>query len=122
MASGPKTVLIVDDDITTAQTHKDFLEKNGYLVTVIDDGELAVEAANRAQPDVILLDIIMPKIDGFTVAKQLRFHEGTRHIPIIICSAQTEMKDLFAIEGIDDYLVKPVDQQELLALVRRRAG
>ncbi len=117
-----KTVLIVDDDRNSAGTLKVFLDKKGYDVEHVSDGELALRYVEAKTPDIILLDIIMPKMDGFTVAKHLRYDERTKLIPIIVFSAQEGMKDLFAIEGINDYLVKPVNHEELLTLIRKRVG
>ncbi len=119
MAKKKKTILIVDDDHTTAAATKAFLEEKGYEVGHSPDGEAALSTLKTNIPDLILLDIIMPQIDGFTVARRIRYDERTKHIPIIVCSAQEGMKDLFAIEGINDYLLKPVDHEQLLVLVRK---
>jgi CheY-like chemotaxis protein len=62
----------------------------------------------------------MPQMDGFTVAKKIRYNEKTRKVPIIVFSAQEGMRELFAIEGIQDYLVKPVDRENLLKLINQR--
>ena len=99
---------------------KEFLQPKGYHVLHVNDGELALEMVNDMLPDIVLLDIIMPKVDGFTVAKKLRFDERTKGIPIIVFSAKEGMKELFAIEGIHDYMVKPVDLDALLELIRKR--
>jgi len=115
-----KTVLIVDDDLNSVVRVKDFLQARGYSVAHVNDGELAQDMIRDVMPDIVLLDIIMPKVDGFTVAKKMRYEEKTKHIPIIVFSAKEGMRELFAIEGIHDYMVKPVDLDALLELVKKR--
>ncbi|MBU4305584.1 MAG: response regulator [Candidatus Omnitrophica bacterium] len=117
-----KKILIVDDEVALVFMFKEFLESKGYIVFHAPDGENALKLVKEIIPDIIVLDIIMPKVDGFTVAKQIRYDEQLKNIPIIVLSAQQEMKELFAIEGIHDYLVKPVDQNVLLEMVRKRVG
>ncbi|MFH1062802.1 MAG: response regulator [Candidatus Omnitrophota bacterium] len=117
-----RTVIIIDDDIQSSGEIKLFLEEKGFSVSYIDDGSVAIQSIEDIRPDIILLDIIMPKIDGFTLAKQIRYEERLKDIPIIVFSAQGEMKELFAIEGINDYMIKPVDKGELLELINKRIG
>jgi DNA-binding response OmpR family regulator len=117
-----KTIIIIDDDVRSSGEIKLFLEEKGFIVSYIEDGSIALQRINDSRPDIILLDIIMPKIDGFTIAKQIRYDEKLKDIPIIVFSAQGEMKELFAIEGINDYIIKPVDKVELLALINKRIG
>jgi len=117
-----KTVIIIDDDIKPSGEIKLFLEAKGFIVSNINDGSIALQIIKGVNPDIILLDIIMPKIDGFTLAKQIRYEENLKDIPIIIFSAQGEMKELFAMEGINDYIIKPVNNQQLLELINKRIG
>jgi len=117
-----KKVFIVDDDAASVSSMRQFLEEKGYAVLNTSDGEQALNAIKEAIPDIIILDIIMPKIDGFTIAKQIRYDEATKKIPIIIFSISDAMKELFAIEGINDYLVKPVDNEKLLELIKSKIG
>jgi len=117
-----KKVFIVDDDAASVSSMRQFLEEKGYAVLNTSDGEQALNAIKEAIPDIIILDIIMPKIDGFTIAKQIRYDETTKKIPIIIFSISDAMKELFAIEGINDYLVKPVDNEKLLELIKSKIG
>jgi len=117
-----KTVLIVDDDGGLVQELKIFLEGQGFSVQHAPDGETALRLMEKTIPDVVLLDIIMPQVDGFTVAKKIRYNEKTRKVPIIVFSAQEGMRELFAIEGIRDYMVKPVDRESLLKLITQRTG
>ncbi len=122
MAKKRKIVLIIDDDEKSVNEIKTFLEDKGYSVFYAGDGELALQIIQEQVPDLILLDIIMPRIDGFTVAKQIRYNALSKNVPIVVFSAKDGMKELFAIEGITDYIVKPVNLAELLECVRSKIG
>ncbi|MCP4650537.1 MAG: response regulator [PVC group bacterium] len=120
--SEKKLILIVDDDVVTASLAKAFLEEKGYRVTHVQDGEVALVLLEDVVPDLIIMDIVMPKIDGFTTAKRIKYNDKVKHVPIIILSAKEGMKELFAMEGLQDYLVKPVDKEQLLTLVHKHLG
>lgn len=117
-----KKILIVDDDTKAVSEMKEFLEVKGYEVSHVSEGSQALEKIKAIMPAVILLDIIMPGVDGFTIAKQIRYDEQAKDIPIIVFSAQEGMKELFAIEGMKDYLVKPVDKENLLEIIQKKLG
>lgn len=117
-----KTILIIDDDPTVCGELEHFLQEQGYTVTSVSDGQEALACLDVMVPDLILLDIIMPKTDGFTLAKKIRHQKSTAQVPIIVFSAQEAMKELFAVEGLTDYLVKPLNYEKLLVLVRRKIG
>ncbi|MFH2137773.1 MAG: response regulator [Candidatus Omnitrophota bacterium] len=117
-----KNILIVDDDVKIINSMKSFLEEKGYDVVNAPDGEVALDILGEIVPDLIILDIVMPKIDGFTVAKAIKYNEKTKDVPIIVISAKDGMKELFEIEGIKDYLIKPADHTKLLELIRNRLG
>ncbi|MCK4993819.1 MAG: response regulator [Candidatus Omnitrophica bacterium] len=117
-----KKLVIVDDDLRSVSEIKEFLETKGYEVFHVSDGFKALESIKKIMPDLILLDIIMPGVDGFTIAKQIRYDEQAKNIPIIVSSAQEGMKELFAIEGMRDYLVKPVDKENLLETIQKKLG
>ncbi len=117
-----KTILIIDDEPLISNAARDFLVTKGFEVLQAFDGESGLEMVKKNLPDLILLDIIMPKKDGFTVAKDLKFDEKTKDIPIIVYSAKEGMKDLFAIEGIENYLIKPINNDDLLSCVNKLIG
>jgi chemosensory pili system protein ChpA (sensor histidine kinase/response regulator) len=117
-----KTIVIIDDDTQSVKLIKAYLEAKGFIVTHIDDAQVALQAVHDNVPDLILLDIIMPKMDGFTLAKKIRYDEKLKNVPIVVSSAQEGMKELFAIEGINDYLVKPIDRDALLEIINKRIG
>ena len=113
-------VLIVDDSIANRKLLSAILKKEGYELIEAVDGEQAIQVADGELPDLILLDIMMPKIDGYQVCETLKGNERTFTIPIIFLSAMTEEKD--KIKGLDlgaaDYVTKPFNKGEVLARVR----
>src|ERR1700728_4654920 len=116
-------VLVVEDDEDIAQALQRSLRMEGYDVRIADDGEEALEQGRSFAPDLVILDLGLPKIDGVDVARSLR---GEDDVPILILTARDALES--RVEGLDagadDYLVKPFERQELLArmraLLRRR--
>ncbi|HWH83094.1 MAG TPA: response regulator transcription factor [Burkholderiaceae bacterium] len=110
-------VLIVDDVPDNLSVLHDALDALGYTVLVATDGESALQRARQSVPDVVLLDAVMPGMDGFEVARRLKAHPDTAHIPIIFMTGLTETEHVvaaFAAGGVD-YVTKPVRAQEVLA-------
>jgi adenylate cyclase len=116
----PARVLIADDNPANVRILSMRLAADGLDVVTAADGEAALAAAHDAQPDLILLDIMMPKVDGIEVCRRLKGASGTSFTPIILVTAMTEAKDIVAgLEaGADEYLTKPVDHAALSARVR----
>ena len=115
-----ETVLVVDDDPDVARFVEVNLRSAGYEVTVASDGEEAVERALELRPDLVLLDVMMPKLDGFEVAQRLRRDPRTSSSSIIMLTAKALSADkvLGLSSGADDYIIKPFDPVELLARVK----
>jgi len=111
------TILVVDDEPRIVQLVRDYLEHGGFTVLVASDGPSALRSARTGRPDLIVLDLGLPGIDGLDVARALR-REG--EVPIIMLTARTEESDkLVGLElGADDYLTKPFSPKELVARVR----
>ena len=111
-------VLIVEDEVRLAATLQDLLEINGYTADVCHDGETGLDNALSAIYDVILLDVMLPKLDGFTVLRRLRA-EGSA-TPVLMLTARSEVSDKVTglDSGADYYLTKPFDPKELLACIR----
>ncbi|HSR48448.1 MAG TPA: response regulator transcription factor [Anaerolineales bacterium] len=113
----PKTLLLVDDEPRYVQLMEVNLKTEGYVVTSAADGQQAVESVAASQPDLILLDVMMPVMDGFTACARIREFST---VPIIMVTAKGEERD--RVKGLDvgadDYIVKPFSAQELLARVR----
>jgi DNA-binding response OmpR family regulator len=120
MAAARGTLLFADDDPDIQLMMRRVAEKQGYEVIQAFDGEEALRVAQERQPDLIILDIMMPKMDGRDVCKALRAHEKTREIPILIFSAKGEQWDrVSGLEvGADDYIDKPFNLEQLLSKVR----
>ena len=116
-----KKILIIDDEPEFVEMLKIRLEKNGYDVMVAGDTAEAMDVI-KGGPDLVLLDIMMPCIDGYTLYRQLKKDDATKSIPVIVITAKPEMKDLFQAEGVNDYLVKPIDDDELLAAIKKALG
>ena len=116
----PPRILIVDDNPTNLEVLRVRLNAHGYEVATAVDGEDALARVAAFGPDLILLDVMMPKIDGITVVKQLKQDSKFRFIPVILVTAKSDTLDVVAglDAGGDDYLTKPVDQAALLARVR----
>lgn len=114
-------ILIVDDDPDTQRVLGYTLKQEAYQVLVAVDGAEALRVRDREKPDLILLDIMLPKLDGYQVAERIRAEEGSvAHVPIIMLTAETdiEQKVRGLRAGADDYLVKPFHTAELLARIR----
>ncbi|MBD3223855.1 MAG: response regulator [Caldithrix sp.] len=116
----PATVIIVDDDPENVDSIEDILVDQNYKIYKAYDGEQALKKIDTIEPDLILLDAIMPKVNGFEVAKKLKTNANTRLIPIIMVTALEGMEDrLEGFEaGVDDFISKPVNVFELRARIR----
>lgn len=110
-------ILIVDDDLNICELLRLYLEKEGFETVVANDGEQAVDLALKKQPDLILLDIMLPKLDGWQVCREIR---KTMDTPIIMITAKGEVFDkILGLElGADDYVTKPFDTKEVVARVK----
>ena len=117
-------VLVVDDDKNICELLRLYLEKEGYGVILANDGEEAVVKFNALKPDIILLDIMLPSMDGWQVCREIR---KKSNVPIIMVTAKQETFDkVLGLElGADDYIVKPFDTKEVIARIKavyRRVG
>jgi DNA-binding response OmpR family regulator len=115
-----ETLLVVEDDPDIVELLRYNLEREGYRVLVATDGERGLGDAGRHQPDLVLLDLMLPGLDGLEVLKRMRGQEGTRGIPVLVLTAKSEETDVvLGLEmGADDYLTKPFSPRELVARVR----
>lgn len=118
-ASRKRTILIVDDNPANLGVLTSFLKRYGYKTPVAIKGELALKRAKHIRPDLILLDVLMPGIDGFETCRQLKANEATKDIPVIFMTALVSTEDKikgFEVGGVD-YVTKPIHQEEVLARV-----
>jgi DNA-binding response OmpR family regulator len=116
----PKKILIVDDEVDLVETVRFPLEMDGFNVLVSYNGEDALNKARKESPDLIILDLMLPKLDGYKVCRLLKFDEKYKHIPILMLTAKTQEKDkILGMEtGADEYITKPFEMDELLEKVK----
>ena len=109
-------ILVVDDDVNICELLRLYIERDDYQVVIANDGEQAVQLFNREQPDLVLLDIMLPKMDGWQVCKEIR---KTSNRPIIMLTAKGELFDkILGLElGADDYIIKPFEAKEVIARI-----
>ena len=119
MATPPK-ILVIDDDVFIVNLIEKTLSKTGYQIIKAFDGEEALKTVEEEVPDLIILDLMMPKMDGLEVCRRLRANESTSLIPIVMLTAQNYIEDkITGLEsGVDDYIVKPFIVKEFVARIR----
>ncbi|AET68734.1 response regulator with CheY-like receiver domain and winged-helix DNA-binding domain [Desulfosporosinus orientis DSM 765] len=115
-------ILVIVDELKLQKDLRISLEREGFLVTSASGGEQGVEIAKKEKPDLIILDLALPLLNGFDVTKTLRAHKDTEAIPIILLSSSSDVTDrIVALElGADDYLTKPFSPRELAARIKAR--
>ena len=114
-------ILVVDDSPTEIYQFKSMLESLGFDVITADNGRDGVALAREEQPDCVLMDIVMPDMNGFQATRQISRGESTSHIPVIIVSSKNQETDKVWGErqGARGYITKPVDQPELVAIMKQ---
>jgi twitching motility two-component system response regulator PilH len=117
-------IMIVDDSPTDAYILQKMLEKNGYQTLTVDNGSEGIEIARRMKPDLILMDVVMPVLDGFRATRELSAHPETASIPVIIVTRKDQKVDRIwgMRQGARDYLIKPVRENALLSLINDALG
>ncbi len=119
-----RKILLVDDSNTVLLMERMVLSKNSYDVVTARDGQEGVEKALNEKPDLILLDVVMPRMDGFEACRRIRSHDATRAIPVIMVTTRGELDsvELGYESGCNDYITKPINGLELLAKVKNCLG
>lgn len=115
----PKTILVIDDSPTALKITSEILTEQGFRVVGASDGEEALEIATRVHPHLIVLDIILPKKNGFQVCRQLKTESATSDIKILMLSSKNQASDRFwgQKQGADAYITKPFDDEELIEAI-----
>lgn len=118
-----KRILICDDDPVILRLLQVNLELEGYDVFLAHHGEEAYEVAQETMPDLIILDIMMPRWDGYKACQELKALDATKHIPVVFLSAKAQQSDIEVGKsfGVDEYLTKPFDPSDLIDVVERLA-
>lgn len=109
-----KKVLVVDDDAFIRALLRTWLQEAGYSVVTAGDGQQALEQVEREKPDIVLLDLMMPTLDGYAVIRWLRRCESTRRLPIIVLSADMRAHQKLEGAGVNGLISKPFDLEEVL--------
>jgi len=115
-----KTILVVDDSPTERYFLTDLLRKNGFEIVAAETGEEGVAKAKQEKPDLILMDVVMPGLNGFQATRMLSRDPSTKAIPVIMCTTKNQESDrVWGLrQGAIDYLVKPIVAEELLAKIK----
>jgi adenylate cyclase len=118
-----RTILLVDDEPDFVEMIRMRLEANNYKVTTATNGEEGLARVKESTPDLVLLDVMMPRMDGFEFLRRMRADPKARQVPVVMLTAKGESKSIFKAQdlGITDYLIKPCESQELLDIVARYA-
>ena len=118
----PRTkILVVDDETELVETMKGWLQANGYEVLTALDGQQALKAVSTEKPDLVILDILMPRMSGLEVLTQLRHKKETIYLPVIMLTGKGETGSIVECQGLGatDYVIKPCSQNELLRLIEK---
>jgi len=114
-----RKILVVDDSPTERHVLNEMLTKAGFEVVSCGSGDEAIVKAKQLMPDLILMDLVMPGLNGFQATREISRDEATKDIPIVICTSKSQQTDKIwgMRQGARDYVVKPVDRDELLAKI-----
>ena len=114
-----RKILIVDDSATNRHALSEMLGKHGYQCSVAGSAKEAIEKAKAEKPDMILMDVVMPDMDGFQATRAITRDPATKHIPVILCTSKNlETDRIWGVrQGAKGYVLKPVDEKDLLAKI-----
>ena len=115
-----KKIFIVEDELDFLSTLRERLEFEGFVVATAVDGEEALKKIPQEKPDLILLDIMLPEMNGYQVCRELKSNPETKTIPVVVVTAKSQKSDKFWAKetGADDYLTKPFEMEELLQKIQ----
>lgn len=116
-----KLIMIVEDSPTDRKIAESVCSENGYMIITVTEGDKVLATAIEKQPDLILLDVILPNKNGFQVCRQLKTNNETKDIKVVIVSSKDQASDKFwgMKQGADDYITKPYSEDDLLAAIRK---
>jgi DNA-binding response OmpR family regulator len=108
----PKKILIVDDEPTTNKMVEFLLRSKGYDVIFATDAAKGLEEEREKEPDLIVLDVVMPNVDGLTFLRELKARRGMQMPKVIVLTVKAEMEEIFRVEGVEDFFTKPLDSDK----------
>ncbi len=114
-----KKILVIDDEEELLGMIKLRLEANHYEVVTADNGVTGLEQWKKEQPDLIVLDVMMPEMDGFTFIQEAKTRKELNDALIIVLTAKAQVEDIFKMEGVKDYILKPFNDSDLLATIKK---
>lgn len=114
----PKKILVIDDEIELVDMLRIRLEANDFSVITAFDGDQGFKKAKSEKPDLIILDVRMPKKDGWTFVREMKIDESIKDIPVIMLTAKDQLEDMFKLEGIREYITKPFETEALLLKIK----
>ena len=115
-------ILCIDDDLNIVELMKNRLVSTGYDVVTARDGDEGLKVFERENPQLVIVDVLMPEMDGYTFVRTLRRSEKGKAVPVVVLTAKDKMRDLFELEGVKDYLVKPYRPEDLMEVIRKNLG
>jgi CheY-like chemotaxis protein len=114
-----KKILLVDDDEAVRKLLGAHLTEKGFEVQTASDGLIALESLRKSVPAVVVLDVIMPNMDGYGMLREMKKDPKLRAVPVVVLTAREMMRDVFVQEGIQDFIVKPYDLEELYRVLAK---
>ena len=114
-----KKILLIDDDPVLIKIVQPYLESHGFTVFVANDGEQGIAKLKAEKVDLIILDVQMPKMNGYTFIFEMKKNEHTQGVPIIVLTAKEGMAEIFKVEGVKDYINKPFQPEALLKCIQK---
>jgi len=112
-------IFITDDDLNLVKAMQIRFQEAGFEVASAYDGQTCLEKIKMEHPDLIIMDVSMPKMDGYTVVKEIKSDQTLSHIPIIIMTGKDQMEDIFKMEGVKEFIVKPFEFDDILGMVKK---
>ncbi len=114
-----KKILIIDDDPTVVKMMEGFLSAHDYKVTAAHSGDEGIEMIKKDRPDLIILDVQMPKMNGYSFIFELKKLVDLSKLPIIVLTSKSGMEEIFKVEGVKEYITKPFQTDVLLAKIKK---
>lgn len=115
----PKRILIADDDKGLVKLVGSFLQKEGYEIIAAFDGAEALRKMQTKPPDLVLLDVVMPGVNGYTFVLEVKKFKSEVPVPIIVLTCKDQLEDMFKAEGVKEYIVKPFECRDLLEKIKK---